>query len=142
MNISISFWATLTILAVTLPTIGCGGGSSDPVSQGKSLAAANCKTCHDPGDGSYSGSTKTVAVGHQIFGKNLTPDPQNGIGSWTDAQVVAAIKTGVAANGSTLCSVMPRWAGMLSDEEINDIVAFLRTLPAVAKATPASTCDI
>jgi len=133
----------MTMLAAVLPMIGCGGNeSTDPVSHGKAIAKESCKECHDSGDGSYSGSTQTVAVGHSIFAKNISSDVETGIGGWTDAQVINAIKNGIDDEGMMLCSAMPRQAGKLSDEDLSDLVAFLRTLPAVSKEIPDSVCVI
>jgi hypothetical protein len=71
---------------------------------------------------------------------NLTPDPDTGIGGWTDDDIRTAMTTGVDDQGAMLCSVMPRFAN-LSDEAVTAIIAFLKQLPPVHAEIPASMCD-
>jgi hypothetical protein len=67
---------------------------------------------------------------------NLTPHATTGVGSWTDAELKAAILDGTAKGGGSLC-IMPKFrvAG-LSDSQAQDIVAYLRTLTAIDKSVP------
>jgi mono/diheme cytochrome c family protein len=90
------------------------------VARGKALTDKNsCAECHGA---NYDGSA---------FYPNITADSQTGIGSWTDAQVAAAIRDGVNIDGASLCSLMERFP--FSDQDTADVIAFLRNLPAVAK---------
>jgi mono/diheme cytochrome c family protein len=70
---------------------------------------------------------------------NITPDPETGIGSWTDGEILRAIREGVGRKGQTLFPMMPYdvYRG-LSDEDARSIVAYLRTLPPARKAVPRS----
>jgi mono/diheme cytochrome c family protein len=74
----------------------------------------------------------------RVPASNITPDPDTGIGSWTDGQIAAAIRDGQRPNGESLAPVMPyqHYHG-LSDQDTADLVAFLRTVPAVSNAVPA-----
>ena len=63
---------------------------------------------------------------------NITPDAETGIGSWTDEQIVSALRDGKDRDGSTLCITMQRYS--FSDEQAADLVAFLRGLPGVSNA--------
>jgi mono/diheme cytochrome c family protein len=139
MNLSVRSFAFSLLLAGALPTIGCGGSTSQ-VSSGQALAVKNCKTCHDSGDGSYSGSKVTVVNGAKVYAPNISADQDTGVGGWTDEQLFAAIKSGVDDEGKTLCSAMPRWGTRIDDQAIHDIVTFLRTLPAVKNQVAESEC--
>lgn len=73
------------------------------------------------------------------YAANLTPDPQHGIGSWTEAQFVAALKTGKhAGSGRPIAPPMP-WQALstLSEGDLRAIYAYLRAQPAVPNAVPA-----
>jgi cytochrome c553 len=92
------------------------------VARGKTLTDQNsCAECHNS---DFSGSS---------FFANITPDKQTGIGAWTDAQIAAALRDGVEADGSTMCSLMERFP--FSDQQTADVIAFLHSLPAVSRST-------
>jgi mono/diheme cytochrome c family protein len=75
----------------------------------------------------------------QFFSKNITPA---GIGNWTDGEVLRAIASGVSKDGSALFPVMPHAAyGRMDKEDVLSIIAYLRTLPAIAHEVPASVPD-
>lgn len=67
---------------------------------------------------------------------NLTPS-REGLGDWTDAEVAAAIRTGVRPDGRMLAPIMP-WESYaaLTDADVADLVAYLRTLPPSAGTVP------
>jgi hypothetical protein len=71
------------------------------------------------------------------FNPNITPDVQFGIGKWTDAQVAAAVRRGLSIDGTSLCTLMARFP--FSDQEVSDVITFLRSLPAVTRAN-GSVC--
>jgi mono/diheme cytochrome c family protein len=77
-------------------------------------------------------------LGH-VIAPNITPDPETGIGAWTDAEIIAAIREGRSRRGGVLAPVMPyyRYAGM-ADRDVADLVAYLRTLPAVRRPNQAA----
>ena len=58
--------------------------------------------------------------------KNLTPDPETGIGNLTEEQFVDLFKHG------TLMPPMPlQWMNQMKEEDLKAIYAYLRTLPPV-----------
>lgn len=65
-----------------------------------------------------------------IRGSNITSDKEHGIGGWTDGEVARAIREGVSKDGRTLFPQMPylTYRETLSDGEVLDIIAYLRTL--------------
>jgi hypothetical protein len=72
-----------------------------------------------------------------VYPSNLTPDPETGLGRWSDDEIARAIRHGQRPDGRTLVPVMP-WPSyaQLTDEDTAAIVAFLRSLPPVRFAMP------
>jgi mono/diheme cytochrome c family protein len=69
----------------------------------------------------------------------ITPDPATGIGRWTDAEVIRAIREGKRPDGKTLGPPMP--FGLyrrLSDSDVIAMVAYLRTVAPVRNVVPRS----
>lgn len=120
----------------------------DPVKYGEYLAGpvAHCVECHTPltGDGRsddarrYAGGFVFVGPWGTVHSSNLTPDPDTGIGTWSDAEVARAIVNGVKRSGGTLSAPMPwpYYAGRVTDSDARAIVAYLRTLAPIANAVP------
>jgi mono/diheme cytochrome c family protein len=96
--------------------------------------AAGCG-CHTAADGPVAAGGGKVPTPFGIFyGPNITPDADTGIGGWSDAEIRAAIRDGVARGKGVEAPTMPYYyyAGM-SDEDVNDLIAYLRSLPAVPR---------
>jgi mono/diheme cytochrome c family protein len=74
---------------------------------------------------------------------NITPDPETGIGKWTDAQIKLAIREGRRPDGTLIGPPMPfgQYRG-IADADIDAVVAYLRTVPAVENAVGQSIYDI
>jgi hypothetical protein len=68
---------------------------------------------------------------------NLTPDPETGLGSWTEAQIVTALTTGVRPDGRQLAPIMPwmHYASLTADDAMA-IAVYLKSLPAVVNKVP------
>lgn len=104
-----------------------------------------CLNCHqstNTADGTLSGQT-TPRPMTTSYGSNLTPDMATGLGSWTEEQMIRAIREGQDESGRMLCRVMPRYGGApanMTVETARMIAQYLRSLPAVSRTIPASTC--
>lgn len=74
---------------------------------------------------------------------NITPDPKTGIGSWTDGEILRAIREGVDKKGRALFPMMPYAEAYyaLSDQDADAVVAYLRTLPPVHNPVPKTEID-
>lgn len=78
-----------------------------------------------------------------FYGTNITPDPTHGIGRWTDRELINGIRLGVRPDGSVMSPVMPYPAfNGMSDEDVTALVAYLRTLPAVARENQSHKLSI
>lgn len=84
--------------------------------------------------------TAGVNVGQEFFPgvlciRNITPDKETGIGAWSDGEIIRAVREGVGRDGRGLFPIMPYFIYRhLADEDVEAVVAFLRTLPAVRSA--------
>jgi mono/diheme cytochrome c family protein len=106
---------------------------------------AACGNCHTPkgpeGDlpgMELAGMTYTDSEGKVIYQlPNITPDPETGVGSWTDEQLVVAIREGIRPDGSVMEGIMPfELYRHMSDADVKAIVAFMRSVPAVRNEIP------
>jgi mono/diheme cytochrome c family protein len=72
------------------------------------------------------------------FTTNLTPDPTTGIGNWSEAAFIAAIRKGLKGGGGRpLLPPMPwRMYAMASDEDLRAIYAYLKSIPPIANRVP------
>ena len=117
------------------------------VKRGEYLATVmGCNDCHTPGamygQPDFSRALSGSELGWQgpwgtSYARNLTPDKETGIGTWTEAQIVTAIRTGVRPDKRMLNPPMP-WQDFarLSDEDAHAIAAYLMSLPAVSHKAP------
>lgn len=120
---------------------------SDPVAYGRYLTVSlDCYSCHsesftkmnvlepEKSAGFMGGGNPMKAEGgKEIFTANLTSDPETGIGSWTEADFVRALRKGFRPDGRVLSYPMePR--PELDDEEAAAIYAYLRTVPKIKNA--------
>jgi mono/diheme cytochrome c family protein len=75
-----------------------------------------------------------------VYSSNLTPDRETGLGSWTEAMFVRAMRTGkhMGGEGRPILPPMP-WYGLaaLTDQDAAAIFAYLRSVPAVRNGVPA-----
>ncbi len=125
----------------------------DPVKRGEYLAAlAHCAVCHTPMGPEGMDMSKFMAGGSPMeipaFGEgalhppNLTPHPETGIGTWTDAEITTALREMKKKDGSPILGPMAMyqmgWA-KISDQDIAAIIAYLRSLPPIENAVPKST---
>ena len=123
-------------------------GDSDPqeftqIERGRYLSIlSDCASCH-----TVTGSNRPFAGGRAIetpFGDivapNITPDPETGIGSWSDDEFDAAIRKGLRRNGSRLYPAMPYTAyTKMSRDDVLAIRAYLNTVTPVSNAVVANT---
>jgi len=113
------------------------------------LGIAGCAFCHSPHDANQTGNP--IVAGQEGTGRdmgaegfpgrvvapNLTPDPQTGLGSWSDDAIARAIREGVRMDGRALFPIMQyQNFRHMSDEDVASIVVFMRSLPAVHHGLP------
>lgn len=70
---------------------------------------------------------------------NITPDRETGAGTWTDDMLARAIREGISHDGRALFPLMPyHQYKYMSDEDLASVIVYIRSLPPVRKALPAS----
>ena len=114
------------------------------VARGKKLASLLCAECHkNPTTGRLTGKLMSDAPPEfgEIHSRNITNSKEHGIGSWTDGELVALIRTGIARDGR----YTPPWMAKLphmADEDLSSIVAFLRSDDPMVQASeePSLPC--
>jgi mono/diheme cytochrome c family protein len=120
----------------------------EQVERGRYLVTlGGCTDCHTPGHflgkpdmarqlgGSEVGS-EVPGLG-VFYGPNLTPDKETGLGNWSVADIVKAIRTGVRPDGRALVPIMPWQAyAKLTQSDAEAIAAYLKSLPAVRNQVP------
>ena len=96
-----------------------------------------CFSCHGTPkqeDRTWLGGGLALATPFGTFRiPNISSDPKNGIGAWSELEFVNAMKRGVGRNGEHLYPAFPftSYQRMRLDD-VRDLYAYLRTLPAVA----------
>ncbi len=129
----------------------CTAWAQEAAKRGEYLASImDCGGCHTPGIflgkpdmGRFLGGSE---VGFQIPGlgifypPNLTPDPETGLGRWSEADIIRAVRTGVRPDGRQLAPVMPYHSyGKLTDADAKALAGYLRSLKPVKNKVPALT---
>lgn len=85
---------------------------------------------------------KSIGFPGTLGASNITPDPETGLGKWSDGEISRAIREGVDRNGNALFPIMPyQHLRAMSDEDVEAIVAYLRTMKPVRYEKPAKKLD-
>jgi len=117
-------------LARTVPA----AGEEDALERGEYLVrAGGCFSCHTvPGGPKLAGGRAVATPFGTFYTPNITPDPATGIGHWTDAQFLRALRQGISPEGANYFPVFPytSFTG-ITDSDALAIKAYLFSLPAV-----------
>ena len=116
-------------------------GRGDPAKGRLVFAAGDCGDCH-----ATPGQTDRLSLGGGLalaspFGTfrppNISSDRRDGIGSWDTADLANALIAGVSPEGAHYYPAFPytSYTG-ISLDDVRDLMAYLRTLPAVAGKPP------
>jgi mono/diheme cytochrome c family protein len=118
------------------------GQSPDPQVRGEYLVRAQtCTYCHTESilpmlynnDRFLGGGAATRSYPDgTVISPNITPDPETGIGGWSEQQIVAALRTGRAPGRSLDLSFKPWMFFRYSDEDAAAIARYLLALPPTA----------
>ena len=104
------------------------------VKRGRDLAAiGNCNDCHTaPGGKAFAGGLPVPTPFGTVYSSNITPDPDSGIGRWSEAAFRRAMRFGVDRAGHHLYPTFPYdHFTNVTDEDDRALYAFLMTRPAV-----------
>lgn len=162
--IAVSALAVVAIAAAYLSS--CNSKKSEPKASGKEDSlqkvmdrgkylvehVAGCIDCHSQRD--FNKYSAPVVAGTEggggllfdqkfhlpgtIYSRNITPDDETGIGTWTDDEILRAMTQGISKNGDTLFPIMP-YANYnhMAKEDLLSIIAYIRTLKPIKNKVPA-----
>lgn len=122
--------------------------AEDAIARGEYLVGImDCSGCHT--NGALAGKPDPAlylsgsGIGFEIPGlgifypPNLTPDPETGLGQWSETDIITAIRAGVRPDGRELAPAMPwRSYAALTDADAQAVAAYLKSLPPVRSAAP------
>ena len=132
-------------LAAFAPLLGFPVGvyaqaNNDLVAKGQYIfAVAGGCACHtEPKGTPHAGARAFPIPFGTVYSTNITQDKETGLGDWTDQQIHDAMVKGIRKDGGRILPVMPyeKYSGM-AQEDMLGMIAYMRTLKPVKKATPA-----
>jgi mono/diheme cytochrome c family protein len=115
--------------------------ATDPIARGQYLTrAADCQACHTAKGGiPFAGGLAFKLPFGALYSPNITPDKETGIGGWTDAQFLAALREGKGPKAHLYPAMPYASYTYMSDADALAIRAYLATLAPVHKRRPDST---
>ena len=111
---------------------------AEAVARGKYIfGIASCAACHtdEANKGPLLAGGRELKTPFGVFySPNITPDPQFGIGGWSDTDFVRALREGRTPDGSHFFPVFPypSYTGM-TESDMRDLKAYIFSLPPVAR---------
>jgi mono/diheme cytochrome c family protein len=116
------------------------GAAAQDAKRGEYVSkAAGCVGCHteeEKGAVPYAGGRALKTPFGTFYGPNITPHREAGIGAWSEADFVRAMREGRRPDGANLFPAFPYTSfTRMSDGDLRDLWAYLRSLPV--NATPS-----
>ena len=147
------------ILALGLSALSCTSRTAEtpgatqpaamtPLQRGEYLSnIMGCNDCHTPGGLYGSPDVERRLSGSEVgwqgpwgvsYGSNLTPDPETGLGNWTNVEIERALRSGVRKDGSPVLPPMP-WPNLanLTADDMSSLIAYLKSIPPIKHQIPA-----
>ena len=130
-----AFWF-LTVPA-TVPASALAAHTPDLVNGKEMYFAGGCASCHavpkQPDKTMLGGGLALNSAFGTFYVPNISPDPKDGIGAWTDAQFVTAMTKGTSPTGEHLYPAFPYTSYQhMRIDDLRDLFAYLKTLPPVS----------
>jgi mono/diheme cytochrome c family protein len=129
-----------------LSTASRPAAAETPLERGAYLVEgiANCGNCHAPQEPSgavpltpLSGGPAITSPVFTAYPPNITPDRDTGIGTWSQDQLVTALRDGHTPTGAMLRPPMPvPFYRSISDDDAHAIAAYVLSRPPVRHTTP------
>ncbi len=141
---------TAAVVACLLLPVGTTAAFADTpdaqaVARGEYIfTAAGCTSCHT--DSKHKGAFLAGGVAlpspfGTFYGPNITPNPTYGIGRWSEADFIRAVREGTGPDGDQLFPAFPYTSfTKMSDADVKDLWAYLRTVPPAA--TPSKPHEV
>src|SRR3954449_3862605 len=137
----------IAVACALLLAASSGAMAETPADRGDYLVNTimACGNCHTPRDGdgkpiadkTLSGGTTFTTPAFVATAPNITPDPETGIGSWSDAEIKRALVEGSRPDhgrlaGVPLAAIMPAnfYKALLTDD-LDAVIAYLRSVAPI-----------
>ncbi|CAN7628409.1 cytochrome c [Caballeronia sp. LjRoot34] len=115
-------------LTLSLPLLAHAAANDDPlVARGAYLAkVGDCVACHSAPKGKpFAGGLPMTTPMGKIYTTNITPDPDTGIGKWSEEDFEKALRQGVAKDGHNLYPAMPYTSYVkVRDDDVKALYAY------------------
>jgi mono/diheme cytochrome c family protein len=128
-------------LLLALLPLAASAADNALIERGRYLArAADCVACHTAEGGApYAGGFPMQSPYGVIWGTNITPDKQHGIGHYSADDLYRALTQGQRPDGTQLYPAMPYTSYHLIRREDSDaLYAYLMSLEPIAKPNPVT----
>ena len=135
-------WTLLGLLLTSLAVITSASAASDPslIEKGYYIARlADCMACHTRVGGTpFAGGLEMSTPFGSLSSPNITPDPDTGIGNWSDEEFFRVVTDGIGRHGEYLYPVMPFTSyTKMTRSDVMAIKAYLFSLkPVYAPRAP------
>jgi mono/diheme cytochrome c family protein len=119
--------SALGVTFVALAIAGPGLARAQSATEGQKVYTTYCSSCHGDkgrGDGA-AGKALPVKPADHTDGKLMN--------SFSDEFLISIISKGGAAVGKS--SFMPAWGGVLKDDQLQDLLAYLRSIASPPKTS-------
>jgi mono/diheme cytochrome c family protein len=112
-------------------------GTPEQIRRGQAIANSFCGSCHSKA-GTLDGG---VDIGHDLvipIGSFIPPNltPAGPLKNWSDGEIFRAIRNGVDADGHWMIIMSYTNAGKLSDDDMQALIAYIRTMPGEGQQSP------
>jgi len=110
--------------------------AADKIADGRYQSIlGDCEGCHTvPGGRPFAGGVELATPFGTLVTSNITPDKQTGIGTWSEADFIRAMKTGIAPGGKRLYPAMPYPAyARMPDADVSALWAYMKSVAPVRK---------
>jgi mono/diheme cytochrome c family protein len=129
-----SFALALALLAAASGNAAAQGDAKRGEYLAKAGGCVGCHTEEKEGAVPFAGGRALKTPFGTFYGPNITPDKKAGIGNWTEADFLRALRQGDRPDGSNYFPAFPYPSfTKITDSDARDLWAYLRTLPPSAK---------
>lgn len=128
--------ATLVVVAAASAAETAGAADAETLARGELLYhIGGCANCHTAKDGAaLAGGDPIKSPFGTFYAPNITPDPTAGIGGWSEADFIRAMRQGIAPDGSPYYPAFPYTSySRMTEEDLKALKAYLDTIPPVAQ---------
>jgi len=129
-----AFW--FVTIPATVPASALGNHTPDLANGKEMFFAGGCTSCHAvPGQDDRTwlgGGLGLKSPFGTFYVPNISPDPNDGIGRWSEADFVTAMTKGTSPDGRHYFPAFPYTSYQhMRTDDVRDLFAFLKTLPPV-----------